>query len=312
MSNSGTPLSVAAQVAQAAGNGTVPGRKDFAAAVQPSASTPANGADEGQMPSASGSAASLARPAPGGSRPGQVGQPTGANGGANDATNGSADSAASAALDTAAQADQSAPGQQKWIGAALSLVGTLAPMVIDAIRKRRKDFIPDGEVDQEKLLGTVTEVVAPAVIDAIQQNPKDFAPDPDGTDEDSKAFPWGAIARVVASAVPSIIGEVTRRKDFAPELSDQAAADDEGLIVGAVTPGIIEAIARRQQGQAGSANGEGAAGDDKGIPWGAVARVAAAVVPAVVGEISHKKIMAPDMPAMPTPGRQPVLLGAVN
>jgi hypothetical protein len=195
--------------------------------------------------------------------------------------------------------------------------------VIDAIRKRRKDFIPDGDVDEEKLLGTVTDVVAPAVIDAIQRSPKDFAPDPatqDGADEDSKAFPGGSIARVVASAVPSIITEVTRRKDFAPELSDQASADDKGpgMIVGAVTPGIIAAIARKQQGDAGSVNGadgptgDDPTGDDKGIPWGAVARVTAAVVPAVVGEITHKKIMAPGMPPLPAPGRQPVPFGVVN
>ncbi len=317
---------VAAQVTQAAGNGAAPGRKDFAAAVQPATSAQpttsgaANGADEGQMPPASGSATLPARPAPDGSRPGQVGQPSGANGGADESANGSADSVASAAPDQAAsRADSNPPGQQKWIGAALSLVGTLAPMVIDAIRKRRKDFIPDGEVDEEKLLGTVTEVVAPAVIDAIQRSPKDFTPDDaadqNGADDDSKAFPWGSIARVVASAVPSIIGEVTRGKDFAPELSDQAPTDDKGpgMIVGAVTPGIIEAIARRQQGKAGSANGEqGPAGDDKSIPWGAMARVAAAVVPAVVGEITHKKIMAPGMPPLPAPGRQPVPFGAVN
>jgi hypothetical protein len=193
--------------------------------------------------------------------------------------------------------------EQKWIGAALSIAASLAPAVIDAFRKRRKDFTLNGPDAEEKLLDTVTEVVTPAVIDAIARSPKDFAPD--GDDADAKGFPWGAVARVVGSAVPSIIGEVFRRKDFAPELAADATTGDDkgpGLVAGAVTPAIIEAIARRQQSSGATpANGaEAPAGDEKGIPWGAVARVAASVVPAVVGEITRKKIYAPGMqPSLP-------------
>jgi hypothetical protein len=206
---------------------------------------------------------------------------------------------------SAPSGDGAAGAEQKWIGAALSIAASLAPVVIDAFRKRRKDFTPDGPDAEEKLLGTVTEVVTPAVIDAITRSPKDFAPD--GDDADAKGFPWGAVARVVGSAVPSIIGEVFRRKDFAPELATDAAADDDkgpGLVAGAVTPAIIEAIARGQQSSgAGAANGaEAAEGDGKRIPWGAVARVAASVVPAVVGEITRKKIYAPGMQPSLSPG----------
>ena len=77
-------------------------------------------------------------------------------------------------------------GEQKWIGAALSLAATVAPMVIDAFRKRRKDFMPDGADGHEKLMSAVADAITPAIIDAVASRPKDFTLDlpPDASGED--------------------------------------------------------------------------------------------------------------------------------
>jgi hypothetical protein len=281
---------VAAQVASAASNGAAAGGKSLAPAPRPAAPPQANGQGNGQtnpgdiaaaIPTASGGVtAGPARPSGGTEPVGAATMPA-----------------------TSIPSGNGADGaEQKWIGAALSIAASLAPAVIDAFRKRRKDFTPDGPDAEEKLLGTVTEVVTPAIIDAITRSSKDFAPD--GDDADAKGL-WGAVARVVASAVPSIIGEVFRRKDFAPELAADATADDDkgpALVAGAVTPAVIEAIARQQQSSGASSANGAAGGDEKGIPWGAVARVAASVVPAVVGEITRKKIYAPGMQPLVPPG----------
>ena len=47
----------------------------------------------------------------------------------------------------------------------------------------------------------------------------------DGAGEDK--FPWGAVARVVASAVPSIIAEFTKGKGSAPDLAVDPATGEQ-------------------------------------------------------------------------------------
>jgi hypothetical protein len=306
---------VAAQVALAAEQETATGRKSLVPATSPTPTMRAEWQD-GEPASPVG-----ARPAaPAASQPNNAT----AAGSSDGRTNGEAAAppprpapAAGTSAGTGA-----AEGEQKWIGAALGLAATVAPIVIDAIRNRRKDFTPDGVDGDAKLMGAVAEVVTPAVIDAIVRRPKDFTADQslsgsdeDGVEGDAK-FPWGAVARVVASAVPSIVGEIFKRKDFAPDLPAGSAATegDNGpeLVIGAVVPALVQAMARRHKDiGAGPTDGQDdATGDEKGIPWSAVAQIAASVVPSVVAEISGRKLFAPGMQHSYSLGFAPLPAGA--
>jgi len=340
---------VAAQVASAAEHEAAGGRKALAPAPRPATASPTNEPDSeaasagGARPTAPAATQPNDRPgagSPDGRGPGSIGNgeapaapprrpapAAGASGGMTGAAGGelgssgngqASDPATLPAPPTAgaSASDGVEQGEQKWIGAALSLVSTVAPMVINAIRGRHKDFTPDGADGDEKLMAAVADVVTPAVIDAIARRPKDFTvdPSPNGSGEEGEAkFPWGAVARVVGSAVPSIIGEIFKRKDFSADLpAGSAATEDDngpGLVVGAVAPAVIQAMARRHK-DIGANGQDDAVGDDKGIPWGAVARIAASVVPSVVTEISHRKIYAPGMPPSHSPGFAPLPPGA--
>jgi hypothetical protein len=300
---------VAAQVALAAANQTPAEGKNFAPPTRPATPLPANGPEGGP-------AGPTTRPAyPAGNAP-QAGAPTstlpasGSNGGtARPAPRPTGPGVSEPA------GDGFAAGEQKWIGAALSIVGAVAPLVIDAIRKRPKDFAPEtagGPEGEERLAESVSEVVAPAIVDAIASRPEDFSPgfspgapseSGDGAGEDK--FPWGAVARVVASAVPSIIAEITKGKDADPAAGEQKVLPAiAAAVVGAAAWHAIAAARGKSAGGPG-----GAAGDD-GEFSRAATRVAAEVVPAVVreltgqnGQIGQKMILPPGMQLPHMPGR---------
>jgi hypothetical protein len=217
------------------------------------------------------------------------------------------------ATDSDTDQDADAQGQQKWIGVALSLAANLAPLVINAIRKRHKDFEPDGADADEKLASAVADVVTPAIINTIASNPKDFTVDAtsdasagDDAEGDAK-FPWGAVARVVASAAPAIVSEIAKRKGLVTEPAVSSDDQGPGVVVGAVAPAVMTAMARQHK-EIGSGSADGhadSAGDEKGIPWGAIARVAATVVPSVVTEITRRKIVTPGFLPPPPGAREP-------
>jgi hypothetical protein len=58
------------------------------------------------------------------------------------------------------------PSRRLPIGTALSIAGAVGPLVIDATRKRRKDFSRDLAADpegEEKLASSLAELVTPAL-----------------------------------------------------------------------------------------------------------------------------------------------------
>ena len=284
---------VAAQVVSAAGNQAPAQGKSFAPPSPPAAPPPANGQD-GQT------AGPTTRPA--NPMPLPAGPASGPNGGTT-----SPAPQPGGPTTSAPAGDGSAPGEEKWIGAALSVAAAVAPHVINAIRG--KDFTPDlaaGPEGEEKLASSVAEVVTPAIIDAIASRPKDFdldltsgAPSKgagDGAGGDK--FPWGAVARVAASAVPAIVAEVTKKEFTLDQTADPAASDQKfGVIgIGAVAHAMINAWRNRRK-DLGPEQGDGA--DDK-FPWGAAARVAASIVPPLVGALTGKIYQ-------PQPGRPQIL-----
>jgi hypothetical protein len=293
---------VAAQVATAAGNPATASHKGFAPAVRPAMPSDAHQAE----PANAGTAQDAGPPATPATRGNGEAAPASSH--AQSASRGNGQ-----ATDSDTDQDADAQGQQKWIGVALSLAANLAPLVINAIRKRHKDFEPDGADADEKLASAVADVVTPAIIDTIAKNPKDFAVDAasvstagDDAAGDAK-FPWGAVARVVASVAPAIVSEIAKRKGLVTEPAVSSDDQGPGVVVGAVAPAVMTAMARRQK-DIGSGSADGHAdgdGDEKGIPWGAIARVAATVVPSLVTEITHRKIVGPGF-LPPAPGaREP-------
>jgi Caspase domain len=299
---------VSAQVALAAANQPPAEGKSFAPPTRPAIPLPANG-PEGEP------AGPTTRPAyPAGNAP-QAGAPSstlpasGPNGGtARPAPRPAGPGASEPA------GDGFVAGDQKWIGAALSIAGAVAPLVIDAFRKRPKDFAP-GQ-DDERLAESVSQVVAPAIVDVIASRPEDFSPDVspgapsesgDGAGEDK--FPWGAVARVAASAVPSIIAEITKGKDADPAAGEQK-------VVGAVAAAVVGAAAWHAIAawRGKSAGGPGGAAGDDGEFSRAATRVAAEVVPAVVRELSgqngqagQKMILPAGMQLPHIPGRYVIM-----
>jgi hypothetical protein len=309
---------VAAQVAVAAGGQAPAERKSFAPTTRPATPTPANGQGETAGPTT--------RPANPAENAPQAGAPTPADQAENapqpstarPPVGGNGEMAGPAPLPEAPTAsapggDGSAAGEEKWIGAALSIASAVGPLVIDAIRKRRKDFTPDLAADpegEEKLASSLAEVVTPAIVDVIASRPKDFAVDlssgapsesgTDGMGEDK--FPWGAVARVAASAVPAIVAEVTK-KEFAPDHpADLAASDQKPLsfaTIGPVAQALIDAWRKKRKDLGPEFAGEPDDGAGDKFPWGAAARVAASVVPSLVGALTGKIYQGPQPPGRP-------------
>ena len=274
---------VAAQVVSAAGNQAPGEGKSFAPTTpttRPAIPLPANGS-QGEPAGATTLPANPAENPPQAGAPGQTrpaGEPNGGTGGPAPRP---AEPGASEPTGDGAPA-----GEEKWIGAALSIAGAVAPLVIDAFRKRPKDFAP--EQDGERLAESVSEVVAPAIVDAIASRAEDFSPDQsagapsesgDGAGGDK--FPWGAVARVVASAVPSIIAEVTKGKGADPAAGEQKVLP--AIAAAVVGAAAWHAIAAARGKSAGGP--DAAAGEDGGLSRAAT-RVSAEVVPAVVRELT--------------------------
>jgi hypothetical protein len=301
---------VAAQVVSAAGNQAPGERKTFAPTTRPATPAPANGS-QGEP---AGPTTLPANPTENPPQAGAPGPASGPNGGTARPAPRPAEPAASEAA-----GDGSTAGGEKWIGAALSIAGAVAPLVIDAIRKRPKDFAPEsaGQPEgEERLAESVSQVVAPAIVDAIASRPEDFSTDPssgapsesgDGAGEDK--FPWGAVARVVASAVPSIIAEATKGKGADPAAGEQK-------VVGAIAAAVVGAAAWHAIAawRGKSAGGPGGAAGDDGEFSRAATRVAAEVVPAVVreltgqnGQTGQKMILPPGMQLPHMPGRYVIM-----
>jgi hypothetical protein len=287
---------VAAQVATTAGNQAASGHKGFAPTARPRMPADAQEAE----PASTGMTQNTSPPANMPARGNGAAAPDSSQ--AQSASRGNGQ-----ATDPEADQDADAQGQQKWIGVALSLAANLAPLVINAIRKRHKDFEPDGADADEKLASAVADVVTPAIINTIASNPKDFTADTasEATAENDAGgdakFPWGAVARIVASAAPAIVSEIAKRKGLIPEATMSSDDQGSGIVVGAVAPAVMTAMARQHKDIGSpSADGDAAStGDEKGIPWGAIARIAATVVPSLVTEITHRKIVSPGF--LPTP-----------
>jgi Caspase domain len=277
---------VAAQVALAAGNQAPAGGKSFA----PGAPPPAAGQGDETAGPTTLPAGPMTRPA--NPTPLPAGTASGPNGGTTGPAPRPAVPTASEPTDAGA-----AGGEEKWVGAALSIVGAVAPLVIDAFRKRPKDF---ASQDPERLAESVSEVVAPAIVDALARQPLSG----DGADK----FPWGAVARVVASAVPSIVAEITKGGP------DVAASPAGGEQKGAIAAAIIGAAAwhaiaawRGKDLDPAPAGGPNGAADDELSR--AATRIAAEVVPAVVRELTGQnepagqKMVLPVGTQLPVPGR---------
>ncbi len=272
---------VAAQVALAAGNQAPAEGKSFASPSRPGFPAPGNGQGEPAGPTT--------RPA--NPTPLPAGTASGANGGTAPAVPDPGGSTASEPTDAGAAASG-----EKWIGAALSIAGAVAPLVIDAFRKRPKEF---ASQDPERLAESVSQVVAPAIVDALASQ----AESGDGADK----FPWGAVARVVASAVPSIVAEITKGgPDLAP---DPAGGEQKGAIAAAVIGAAAwHAIAAWRGKDLDPAPAGGPDGADDEMPRAAT-RIAAEVVPAVVRELTGQneptgqKMILPVGTQLPMPGR---------
>jgi hypothetical protein len=265
---------VAAQVVSAAGNQASGERKTYAPTTRPATPPPTNG-PEGEPAGPTTLPAGPTENPPQAGAPSPAGPASGPNGGTARPAPRPAEPAASEPT-----SDSFAAGEQKWVGAALSIAGAVAPLVIDAIRKRPKDFAPEsaGQAEgEERLAESVSEVVAPAIVDAIASRPAEFSPDPssgapsesgDGAGEDK--FPWGAVARVVASAVPGIVAEATKSKGADPAGGEQKAT---GAIAAAVVGAaawhtIAYGVARISVRQVGwmMARGRGSAAAQPGLP----------------------------------------------
>jgi hypothetical protein len=254
---------VSAQVAMAAGNQASAERKSFAPTTRPATPLPANG-PEGQPAGPTTGPAYPAENPPQAGAPSPTGPASGSNGGATRPAPRPAAPAASEPTDAGAPA-----GEEKWVRTALTIAGMVAPAVIDAFRKRPKDFAPDQ--DGERLAESVSEVVAPAIVDAIASQPESA----DGAGADKF---WGAVARVVASAVPSIVAEFTRKD------ADPAAGEQKGAIAAAVIGAAAWHAIAAWRGK--SAGGSGDATGEDGELSRAATRIAAEVVPAVVRELA--------------------------
>ena len=305
---------VAAQVVSAAGNQASGERKTFASTTRPATPPPTNG-PEGEPAGPTTLPAGPTENPPQAGAPSLAGPASGPNGGTARPAPRPAEPAASEPT-----SDSFAAGEQKWIPAALRLVGMVAPVVIDAIRKRPKDFAPEsaGQAEgEERLAESVSEVVAPAIVDAIASRPAEFSPDPssgapsesgDGAGEDK--FPWGAVARVVASAVPSIVAEATKSKGADPAGGEQKAVGAiAAAVVGAAAWHAIAAWRGKDLGPAGGLDD----GSGERIRRGA-ARVATEVVPAVVRELTgqneltgQKMILPAGMQLPHMPGRYVIM-----
>jgi hypothetical protein len=279
---------VAAQVALAAGNQAPAGGKSFAPP-SPGAPPPANG----QGGEAAGPTTLPAGPTtrPANPTPLPAGTASGPNGGTSPAPR------PAVPTTSAPGGAGAAGGEEKWVGAALSIVGAVAPLVIDAFRKRPKDF---ASQDPERLAESVSEVVAPAIVDALASQPESG----DGADK----FPWGAVARVVASAVPSIVAEITKG---GPDLAANPAGGEQkgaiaAAIIGAAAWHAIAAWRGKDLDPAPAGGPNGAADDERSR---AATRIAAEVVPAVVRELTGQnepagqKMVLPIGTQLPVPGR---------
>jgi hypothetical protein len=211
----------------------------------------------------------------------------------------------------------------QWIGAAVSLVEPVAGAVLDAIQEGRLE-IGSGGGNQKKLARAVSAVVTPAIVDAIAERPDDFAfgapagaSGEDEADGEEDSLELESAARVVAASVSSIVAEVGRSGASADEQPAEPETDPEtgqkilpviaaALITGGATlaaPVVHHAIdawrhpvRRRLRGprwrrpkSAGAPDDAGA--DDDNVATSVAARIAADVVPAVVGVLSGGKMI---------------------
>jgi hypothetical protein len=284
---------VAAQVALAAGSQVPAERKSFAPTTRPAAPAPANG----QAPTGP-----TARPA---ERVADAPRPGGGNG-----------AISPVPAPGVAEGEDPMAGGEKWIGPAIRVAMAAGTAIDLALHARRKDFVseitaePGGE---ERLAEAVAEAIAPAIVDAIADRPDDFAsgaPDANGAGD---KFPWGAVARIAASAVPAIVAETTGRNDPASDLAADAAPDDQksalsaALRVGrriARNPTVAAVAGTAVWHAMAAARGkglDGSGGDDRIAR--AAARIAAEVVPAVVEQLTGRNEPSGEKMILP-PGMQ--------
>jgi hypothetical protein len=209
-----------------------------------------------------------------------------------------------------------------WIGAAVRLVEPVAGALLDAIQEGRLEIAASGG-NERKLARAVSAVVTPAIVDAIAERPDDFAfgapagaSGEDEADGEEDSLELESAARVVAASVSSIVAEVARGGASANEEPAEPETDPETgqkilpVIAGAlITAGATLAapvvnhaidawrhpVRRRLRGRRWRLKSGGApddaGADDDSVVTSVAARIAADVVPAVVGVLSGGKMI---------------------
>jgi len=177
-------------------------------------------------------------------------------------------------------------GQEKFWGAVLNVLTTAVPAVVQALRKggyeTQKDFQGSNEKFLDSIIRVATNCIPPIcramMVQGVQPQ-KDF-----GGEEKF----WGAIAGALSTALPAVIGALSKQGVAAKGFEDVPAGDQKffgaiASVIGTLGPIVIQALSKSGVDQK-DFQAAGPDGQEKFL--GAIMSVVSSVAPVVIQALS--------------------------